>query len=172
MRDNELNGNKVWWGNGGTERREVGGGTRYLADIGEAPPVAVHVQHTLLDLARAWLKARLVHLLLGVVDQRGVSGGGGGGGGVRRPRQTRTPQDDCQREPLHPPASPSQLNSLGLQPCIGPLPHCKAKARHIRAYIKKHTRTHTHTEGGKEPGRLYSKSQLRMNQIDDTSQAY
>lgn len=109
----------------------------YLADIGEAPPVAVHVQHTLLDLARARLEARLVHLLLGVVDQRGVGGGGGWSRGVRRPGQTRTSQDERQRDPLHPPASPSQLNSLGLRPCIGPFPHCKLRQGmgHVYKYM-------------------------------------
>lgn len=108
---------------------------RYLADIGEAPPVTVHVQHTLLDLARARLEAWLVHLLLGVVDQWGVGGGGGWSRGVRRPGQTRTSQDKRQRDPLHPPASPSQLNSLGLRPCIGPLPHCKARQGTAHIYI-------------------------------------
>ena len=111
----------------------------------------MHVQHAFFDLARARLEARLVHFLLGVVHQRGVCGGGGRGGGVRRPGQTHTPQGHCQSDPLHPPASPSQLSSLGRQPGIGPSPHCTARrgrARHgtyIHAYITTHTHTHTDT---------------------------
>lgn len=87
---------------------------RYLADISEAPPITVHMQHAFFDFTCARVEAWLVHFFLGVVHQRGVCGGGGRGGGVRRPGQTHTPQDHCQRDPLHPPASPSQLNSLGL----------------------------------------------------------
>lgn len=82
-------------------RRTIG---PYLAGIGEAPAIAVHVQHAFFDLARARLEARLVHFLLGVVHQRGVRGSGGRGGCVRRPGQTHTAQGHQQIDPLHPPA--------------------------------------------------------------------
>lgn len=139
---------------------------RYLADIGEAPPVAVYVQHTLLDLARARLEAWLVHLLLGVVNQRGVGGGGGWSRGVRRPGQTRTSQDERQRDPLHPPASPSQLNSLGLRPCIGPLPHCKARhGTYMRVYTYINANTHTRTQ---EEGKRASEATPRKSAQDES----
>lgn len=100
---------------------------RYLAGIGEAMPITVNVQHAFFDLARARLKARLVHFFLGVVYQRGVRGGGGRGGGVWRLGQIHTPQGHCQSDPLHPTASPFQLDSLGLQPGISPSSHYEAR---------------------------------------------
>lgn len=112
---------------------------RYLAGIGEAPRITVYVQHALFDLAGARLEARLVHLLLWVVHQRGVGGGGGRGGAVRCRGQAHAPQGHHQSDPLHPTASAFQLRSLGRRRGIGPLSHCQATGRciHSDAHIRR-----------------------------------
>jgi len=139
----------------------------YLAGIGEAPPITVHVQHALFDLTRARLEAGLVRLLLGVVGERGVRGGGGGGrggGGARRPAQTHTPQGHRESDPLHPPAPPPPPAPLS-SAAWGDGPASALHRTACRGTYSTCTHTHTHThpkhtiKEGNQPMRRQQSSQ-------------